>query len=80
MIPLYLSVIMLMIFPLKLKLDPEALVIWLRKNKLFLNIDKTTIMLVGTGAKLNQVQCDNFSIKIEDCQVENVWEFWLTMS
>ena len=56
----------------KLKLDLEALVIWLRNNKLFLNTDKTKTMLVGTGAKLNHVQCDNFSIKIEDCELENV--------
>ena len=42
----------------KLKLDLQALVIWLRNNKLFLNTDKTKIMLVGTGAKLNHVQCD----------------------
>ena len=39
----------------KLKLDLEALVIWLGNNKLFLNTDKTKIMLVGTGAKLNHV-------------------------
>ena len=31
----------------KIKLDLEALVIWLRNNKLFLNTDKTKIMLVG---------------------------------
>ena len=56
----------------KLKLDLEALVIWLRNKKLFLNTDKTIIMLFGTGAKLNHVQCDNFSVKIDDCELENV--------
>ena len=29
-------------------------------------------MFVVTGAKLNHVQCDNFSVKIEDCELENV--------
>ena len=48
-------------FSRKLKLDLEALLIcFLRNNKLFLNTDKTKIMLVGTGAKLNHVQGDNF--------------------
>ena len=59
----------------KLKLDLEALVIWLRNNKLFLNTDKTKIMLVGTGAKLNHVQCDSFSVKIDECELENVVKY-----
>ena len=56
----------------KLKLDLEALVIWLCNNKLFLNTNKTKIMLAGAGAKLNHVQCDNFSVKIDDCELEKV--------
>ena len=59
----------------KLKLDLEALVIWLRNNKLFLNTDKTKIRLVGTGAKLEYVQCDSFSVKINECELENVVKY-----
>ena len=35
---------------------------WLIKTKLFINADKTNIMLIGTGAKLRSVDDDSFLI------------------
>ena len=42
----------------KLKSDLIAISDWLIKNKLFINADKTNIMLIGTGAKLRSVDDD----------------------
>jgi ribonuclease P/MRP protein subunit RPP40 len=39
----------------KLTLDLIAVKKWLNKNKLFINTDKTKIMLIGTVAKLRGV-------------------------
>ena len=46
--------------------------LWLHRNKLFLNTDKTKIMLVGTSARLNKVQNGQFSVSVNGCQLENV--------
>ena len=42
---------------------------------MFLNTDKTKIRLVGIGTKLNHVQCDSFSVKINECELENVVKY-----
>lgn len=59
----------------KLEYDLEALANWLRQNKLFLNTDKTKVMLIGTGAKLRNVNVNDFSICIGDITLERVHSY-----
>jgi hypothetical protein len=46
--------------------DLSAIKVWLDENKLFLNTDKTHVMLIGTGAKLRSVNSDQFSVAIDN--------------
>ena len=56
----------------KLKSDLIAVNDWLIKNKLYINADKTNIMLIGTGAKLRSVDDDSFLINIGDHDLNRV--------
>ncbi len=56
----------------KLQQDLEAIMLWLHQNKLFLNTDKTKIMLVGTSVKLNKVQDGEFFVSVNGRPLENV--------
>ena len=56
----------------KLTSDLNAIVKWLKDNKLFLNTDKTNIMLLGTGAKLRNVLSTDFSVVINGKELERV--------
>ena len=49
---------------MKLESDLESLSKWLSDNKLFLNTDKRKIMLVGTSARLRNVDNDHFHVKV----------------
>ena len=52
----------------KLTSDLTAIKMWLNAHKLFMNSDKTTIMLIGTG----NVQYNNFTITIDDHKLKQV--------
>ena len=57
--------------------DLVAIKRWLRANKLFLNTDKTNVMLIGTGSKLRNVDNDSFQwllmiMHLKGCTVQNV--------
>ena len=56
---------------MKLESDLESLSKWLR-DKLFLDTDKTKVMLVGTSARLRNVDNDDFHVKVYDNVLENV--------
>ena len=56
----------------KLKSDLTAIKLWLNMNKLFINADKTNIMLIGTSAKLRSVQYNPFNITIDDHELKQV--------
>lgn len=46
----------------KLTSDLRGVMCWLKKNKMFLNTDKTNVMLIGTGAKLRNVNVNDFNV------------------
>ena len=45
---------------------------WLKRNKLFLNTDKTNIMLIGTNGKLRNVNEDDFHVVINNEDIKEV--------
>ena len=56
----------------KLTSDLNAIAKWLTNNKLFLNTDKTNVMLKGTGAKLRNIQDIEFSVNIDGKELDHV--------
>lgn len=56
----------------KLTSDLNAVTKWLKNHKLFLNTDKTNIMLIGTGNKLRNVKSNDFSVVIDGRELEKV--------
>ena len=56
----------------KLTEDIRAITTWLRMNKLFLNIDKTNIMLVGSSSRLRSVQDDEFTVMVNGLKLDRV--------
>ena len=57
---------------MKLADDINAITKWLLDNKLFLNTDKTNVMLLGSSSRLRNVQNDPFSVMINDYKLERV--------
>ena len=57
----------------KLESDLESISKWLGNNELFLNTDKTKVMLIGTNARLRSVNIDDLCIKVNNnvCIVES---------
>ena len=45
---------------------------WLKRNKLFLNTDKTNIMLIGTNGRLRNVNEDDFHVVINNEDIREV--------
>ena len=56
----------------KLTEDIRAITTWLRMNTLFLNIDKTNIMLVGSSSRLRSVQDDEFTVMVNGLKLDRV--------
>ena len=56
----------------KLTSDLNAIAKWLTNNKLFLNTDKTNVMLIGTGAKLRNIENNEFSVNIDGKELDHV--------
>ena len=52
--------------------DLNAIDKWLTNNKLFLNTDKTNVMLIDNGAKLRNIQGNEFSVNIDGEELDNV--------
>ena len=59
----------------KLEFDLESISKWLCNNKLFLNTDKTKIMLIGTNARLRSVNNDDFCVKVNNNVLDIVDHF-----
>ncbi len=57
---------------MKLESDMKSISTWLSENKLFLNTDKTKVMLVGTSAKLRSVNNVQFRVTVDNKVLENV--------
>ena len=66
-LPCLLVVMMLLLYHNKLQQDLEAIMLWLHQNKLFLNTDKTKLMLV-----YNKVQDVAFFVTLNGRQLENI--------
>jgi len=56
----------------KLSSDLDSIMKWLNVNKLFLNTDKTNVMLIGTASKLRNVNENDFSVFVNGKQLERV--------
>ena len=56
----------------KLTEDLEAITEWLHKNKLFLNTNKTKVMLLGSSPRLRKVDENSFSVIVNGCKLERV--------
>ena len=56
----------------KLTSDLHGIMYWLKRNKLFLNTDKTNIMLIGTNGKLRNVNEDDFHVVINNEDIREV--------
>ena len=56
----------------KLTDDMEGITKWLHNNMLFLNTDKTNVMLLGSSSKLRNVHDDSFSVMVNGCKLERV--------
>ena len=52
--------------------DMENIAVWLNNNMLFLNTDKTKIMLLGSTSKLCSVQNDAFCVMLNGSKLERV--------
>ena len=52
--------------------DIRAITTWLRMSKLFLNIDKTNVMLVGSRSRLRSVQDDEFTVMVNGLKLDRV--------
>ena len=59
----------------KLESDLKSISKWLSENKLFLNTDKTKVMLVGTNARLRNINDVQFRVTIGDKVLENVTSY-----
>ena len=57
----------------KLNLDLKAISVWLRDNKLTLNVEKSKFMIIGSSAKLKQL--NPIELVFGDEQLGNVSEF-----
>ena len=53
--------------------DLDRIVTWLHDNYLFLNLDKTKVMLMGTSQRLSAV--NEFKVMINDTSIERVYTF-----
>ena len=60
---------------MKLEYDLKCISKWLSENMLFLNTDKTKVMLVGTNARISNANVDDFRVTINDNVLENVESF-----
>ena len=56
----------------KLTADLASIMNWLTVNKLFLNTDKTNVMLIGTAGKLSNVNEDDFTVSVNGKHLERV--------
>ena len=59
---------------LKLAVTSELnnLTCWLRANRLSLNVAKTELMIIGHRQRLNDVQCEDIDISIDDKTIKRV--------
>ena len=56
----------------KLTSDIHEIMKWLNKNKLFINTEKTNVMLLGTGSRLRNVDKNDFCIIVNDNELKRV--------
>ena len=56
----------------KLTSDLNTIAKWLTNNKLFLNTDKTNVMLIGTGAKLRNMRDNVLSVNVYGKELDHV--------
>ena len=56
----------------KLTDDLASIMKWLNVNKLFLNTDKTNVMLIGTAGKLSNVHENDFVVSVNGKHLERV--------
>ena len=56
----------------KLTEDIHEITAWLRINKLFLNTEKTNIMLVGSSSRLRRVHDDEFTVIVNGLKLNRV--------
>ena len=56
----------------KLTEDIREITAWLRMNKLFLNIDKTNVMLEGSTSRLRSVPDDEFTVIVNGLKLNRV--------
>ena len=56
----------------KLTSDLHEIMNWLHQNKLFINTEKTNVMLLGTGSRLRNVDENDFCVIVNDHELKRV--------